>query len=193
MGIKVTKNAGAQLADANTWTGLQTFNGGLRTTIGQSGIGLGENPPSAYNVISSAGAMNLRPAGGGDGLEIQPEGNGQVLAIRSLTELTTIDAAVTTDTTIQIPADAIVLAVSTRVTVQPTGTSDFDIGVTGATTRYGNGISSAADTTSDGTDDAARYYSAAVSLTITPNTTPSDNAGRIRVTIFYIESTPPSS
>jgi len=39
------------------------------------------------------------------------------LAIKSLSEVTTIAAAATSDTTIQMPAGAIVLGVSLRVTV----------------------------------------------------------------------------
>lgn len=119
--------------------------------------------------------------------------NGQFAALKSLTELTTIAAAATTDTTIQIPANAIVYAVSVRVTTAiPTATA-FDIGVSGATTRYGTGISTAATTTSPGTLDAMRYYAAATAIRITPDASPAANTGRVRVTIHYLEVTSPTS
>lgn len=126
-------------------------------------------------------------------LGINMLGNGQRLEIKTLTELTTIAAAASTSTTIQIPANAVVLAVSTRVTITITGTSTYDVGVSGATTRYGSGITSSAGNTSEGTDDATRYYSSATSIVITPDTTPSDAAGRVRVTIHYYEVTAPTS
>ncbi len=119
--------------------------------------------------------------------------NGQEAKIGVLTELTTIAAAAYTDTTIQIPANSIVMAVTGRVTVEPTTTATMDIGVAGATTRYGTGILTDATTTWPGTIDALRYYATAVSIRITPNATPSDTAGRIRVNIHYITVTPPTS
>lgn len=119
--------------------------------------------------------------------------NGQFARITSVTELTTIAAAATTDTAITIPADAIVIAVSVRVTtVIPTATT-FDYGIAGATTRYGTGVSTAANTTSPGTLDALRYYAAGTAIRITPNLTPAANTGRVRVTIHYIDVTPPTS
>lgn len=120
-------------------------------------------------------------------------GNGQLLGIKQLTELTTIAAAATTDTAIQIPANAIVIAVSVRVTVViPTATA-FDYGVSGATNRYGAAISPAANTTFPGTIDALRYYAAAAAIRITPDATPAANTGRVRVTIHYLDVTAPTS
>ena len=127
------------------------------------------------------------------GIAMGGDANGQLITLRDISELTTIAAAATTDTTIQIPANAIVVAVSTRVTVQPPGTTTYSVGVSGATTRYGNAISSVATTTGPGTLDALRYYSSAVAIRFTPNASPSDNTGRIRVTIHYIEVTAPTS
>lgn len=119
--------------------------------------------------------------------------DGQTTNIKALTELTTIAAAATTDTTIQIPVGAIVLAVSCRVTVAiPTATA-FDVGIAGATTRYSTAVLVAANTTSLGTDDGARPYPTATAIRITPNGTPGANTGRLRVTIHYIDVTPPTS
>ena len=119
--------------------------------------------------------------------------NGQYSALASVTELTTITNAAFTDTTIQIPADAICYAVSTRVTVQPPGTAVMDVGVAGATTRFGTGLPTDVNEINTGTDDGMRYYSAVAAVRITPNGTPSDTTGRIRVTIHYFTVVPPTS
>jgi hypothetical protein len=126
-------------------------------------------------------------------LAINKINNGQVLEVKTLTELTTIDAAATTTTAIQIPAGAIVIAVSTRVTVVIPTAATYSIGVAAAATRYCTGISVAAGTTDPGTADALRYYSAATGILITPNASPAANTGRMRVTIHYILITPPTS
>ena len=60
--------------------------------------------------------------------------DGQSFGIKMLTELTTIAAAATTDTTIAIPINAIVLAVSVRTTVViPVAATYTVIGTTSST------------------------------------------------------------
>jgi len=95
-----------------------------------------------------------------------------------------------------MPAGAIVLAVSTRVTtVIPTATS-FSVGDSGSATRFSTTgtINVAAGTTDAGTLAGAYYNASALSIRLTMNGgTPAANTGRVRVTIFYILSTPPTS
>lgn len=120
--------------------------------------------------------------------------NGQSLAVASLTELTTIAAAATTTTAIQIPAGAIVLAVSVRVTVAiPTAATFTVIGNTSTTAFHTAAVSTAATSTDAGTAAGAFYNAAAQTIRITPNLTPAANTGRVRVTVFYLLSTPPTS
>jgi hypothetical protein len=121
-----------------------------------------------------------------------PGAHGQALAIQTLEELTTIAAAANTDTTIQIPAGAIVLAVSVRVTVAIPTAATFDVGVAGATTRYGTGIAVAANTTNAGTATPLQY-AAAAAIRITPDLTPGAATGKVRVTIHYIAVSAPTS
>ncbi len=149
------------------------------------------------NNAVTGGNVNLVPGGSGTGskgaVTFSGGVNGQTLNIRAATELTTIAAAATTDTTITIPALAIVIAVSVRVTVAiPTATA-FDYGIAGATTRYGTAIGVAANTTYGGTDDAFRFYAGATAIRITPNGTPANTNGRVRVTIHFIDVQPPTS
>lgn len=120
-------------------------------------------------------------------------GNGQMFEVLTLSELLMVTTSAFTDTTIQIPANAVVFGVSVRITTQPSGTSTFDIGVSGATTRYGTGLSTAAGATNPGTNDATRFYSAATAIRFTPNVAPSAAGGRARITIYYYAITPPTS
>jgi hypothetical protein len=119
--------------------------------------------------------------------------NGQAIGIRALTELTTIAAAATTTTTIQAPAGAIVLAVNVRVTVAiPTATTFTVTGNTSGTFSTA-AVSTAANSTDQGTAAGAFYNASAQTIKFTPNATPAANTGRVRVTIFYLLSTPPTS
>lgn len=107
-----------------------------------------------------------------------------------LTELLTIAAAATTDTSIQIPANSWVNQVEAKVEVAIPTAATFDYGISGATTRYGTGISVNLNTYSAGTIDGRRYYAAATAIRFTPNLTPGTNVGRVRVTIHYNKGTP---
>jgi len=115
-------------------------------------------------------------------------GNLGYLQVKAVSELTAIAAAAFTDTTIQTPANSLILGVTVRVTVVIPTAATFDVGVAGATTRYGTGIAVAANTTntSPGTTNPS-LYSAATSIRITPNLQPADNSGRVRVTVHYID------
>lgn len=121
--------------------------------------------------------------------------NGAVYTVQLLSELTTIAASATTDTTIQMPANSVVLAVTTRVTtVIPTATS-FSVGDSGSATRFSTAnVSTAANSTDSGTKAGAYYNASALSVRLTMNGgTPADNTGRVRVTIYYYTVTPPTS
>lgn len=120
--------------------------------------------------------------------------NGQYLAVKSLTELLTIAAAVTSTTTIQKPANSIILGVSVRNTVAVTCTSTYTVGDSTSATRFSTvAVSKAVNTTNDGTKAGAYYNATAEGIIITPDTTPSDATGRVRVTIHYLAMTAPTS
>lgn len=122
--------------------------------------------------------------------------NGAALTLVSVTELLTIAAAATTDTSTTFTAGDVVLFVTCRVTVVIPTAATFDIGIAGATTRFGTGISVAANTTniipgaSFGNPITA---AAAVALRVTPNAQPADNSGRLRITWWVIRPTAPTS
>ncbi len=120
--------------------------------------------------------------------------NGKSLGIKMLTELTTIAAAATTTTTIQKPANSIILGVSVRNTVALPITSTYTVGDSGSAARFSTAaVSKAVNSTDPGTKAGAYYNATAEGIIITPDTTPSDATGRVRVTIHYIDVTPPTS
>ncbi len=121
--------------------------------------------------------------------------NGQAItALQTLTELTTIAASPTTTTTIQMPANSVVLAVTVRVTVAiPTATT-FTVGDAGSATRFSTAaISVNLNSTDPGTKAGAYYNASAAGILITPNGTPANANGRVRVVIYYYSVTPQTS
>jgi hypothetical protein len=113
--------------------------------------------------------------------------------VQGLTELTTINAAASTTTAIQIPAASIVVGVSVRVTTAiPTATT-FDVGDAGLATRFSTAsVSTAANTTDPGTKAGAFYNATSTGVVLTMNGgTPANNTGRVRVTIHFISVSPP--
>jgi len=147
-------------------------------------IGLGASPTGVAGTITLTGSVANTNAT-----------NGQTyLAMQTLTELTTIAATPTTDTTIQMPANSVVRAVTVRVTVViPTATT-FTVGDSGSAARFSTAaVSVAAGSTDPGNKAGAYYNATALSVRITPNGTPAANTGRVRVTIFYDTVTPSTS
>lgn len=119
--------------------------------------------------------------------------NGQARNDQTLTELTTIAAAATTTTTIQIPANAVVYGVSALTHTDIPTAATYSVGVSGSAARYASGISTTAGASAPGTSDATRHYAAATGILITPNATPVNNAGRVRITIHYYTISPATS
>ena len=120
--------------------------------------------------------------------------NGAYALITTITELTTIAASAYTDTTIEFPANSIAIAVSVRVTTAVTCTSTFTVGDSAVADRYSTAaVSKALNSTDPGTRSPMHFCATATKVRITPDTTPSDNTGRVRVVLHYIAVTPPTS
>lgn len=166
----------------------------LRASAGN--VSLGSNLAAAFN-IGTAGIIDqgTHTITAGGATAFQTAGaNGQSRNVQQLSELTTIAAAATTDTTIQMPAASVVLAVTVRVvTVIPTAAT-FTVGDSGNATRFSTAaVSSAAGSTDPGTKAGAYYNASALSVRFTPNAQPAAATGQVRVTIFYYTVTPPTS
>lgn len=179
----------------------------IGTGSGDTGLNIQRSggTSASWTIYSPAGANSLIFRGGSgpqDALTIDSSqfllkstgSNGQSLNIKYLTELTTIAAAATTDTAIQMPAGAIILSVSVRVTVVIPTATNFTVGDSGSAARFSTAaVSSAANSTDLGTKAGAYYNASALSVRITPDATPADNTGRVRVTIAYLDVTVPTS
>jgi hypothetical protein len=110
---------------------------------------------------------------------------GEYLRVEHKTEDVTVNTGAFKDTTIQIPDRAIVLAVNVRVITAITGATSFGIGVAGDTTRYGNLIGTALDSTNVGiTSPLAYYANTAIRLTANGG---NFTGGVIRTTMQYLK------
>lgn len=89
-----------------------------------------------------------------------------------------------------IPAGAFVLGVTARVITAITGASAFTIGDGSDADKWGAGIALTAGTTTTGAAFTAgpSHYAAATSVVLTA-TTSSFTAGKVRVTVHYIDFT----
>ncbi len=131
-------------------------------------------------------------------LGIMTEDNGQYLGIKTATTLLTIAAGGLTSTWSNgIPANSIVFGITATVTVSiPANATNFDVGVGGALTRYIENYSGTAGAGSPGIGVAGStplVYTSATDVIVTTDANPGTNAGRIRLTVHYIDLTPATS
>lgn len=97
-----------------------------------------------------------------------------------------VDLSSTNQTTTTIPNRATVLAVNTRVITAITGTvTTFGVGVSGDTSRYGNGIGKAADSTNIGLTFHPISYYADTPVLLTPDSG-SFSTGVVRINVQYL-------
>lgn len=110
--------------------------------------------------------------------------SGEFLRIQSWQD--DVDLSVTDETSTDIPNRATVLAVNTRVITAITGTvTTFGVGVSGDTSRYGNGIGKGQDSTNIGlTYHPVSYYSD-TPVKLTPDSG-SFSTGTVRINVQYI-------
>lgn len=122
--------------------------------------------------------------------------NGQLLGLKTLSELVTLVSGHATDaTSMQLPANAIIMGVSVRVTAAPATTATFTVTGTSSATAFQTGanVSTVVNTTDVGTKSCPYLNTAAQTITLTYNAAPTDSLGRVRVTIHYFDITPPTS
>ena len=112
------------------------------------------------------------------------QNSGEYLRVERLSETVTLSGA-STDSTIQIPNRATVLAVNLRVTTAITGTTSFDLGVTGDTARYGDDIAITLDTTNVGITQHPQGYYADTPLSFTANGG-SFSGGEVELVVQYL-------
>ena len=114
-------------------------------------------------------------------------------AIQFASVLVNTPSGTTATATLLIPAGAIVLGVTTRVTTLITGPAGFDVGDGINTDRWGNSIAVAVTTTSDPTDyqsSAMEIFPVATDVVLTSDGV-AFTGGQVRVTVHYINLTAP--
>ena len=125
--------------------------------------------------------------------------NSAYCRLQSISEEITIDAAATSvSATNLLPADSFIVGIVGRVTTVIPTAATFDVGATGVSANgVADDIAVAAGTQFNSLAHATQLapfaQNAANTLTITPNLTPGDNTGRLRVTVFYYDLTAPGS
>jgi hypothetical protein len=98
----------------------------------------------------------------------------------------TIAAAASTNSAIQLPANAIILGVAVRVTnTIPTAATFTVTSVTPTETWNTAAVGTAAGSNDPGVLPGPIYQSAASVITITPNLTPATATGIVRIAISY--------
>jgi hypothetical protein len=111
---------------------------------------------------------------------------GDYLRVSQLTEDITLSGA-TTNSTIDIPDRAIVMAVNVRVITAITGATSFDVGVAAEDDRYGSTVGVVLDSTNVGMSLHPTTYYADTSILFTANGS-NFTAGEVRLSIQYFES-----
>lgn len=124
-----------------------------------------------------------------DGSIWVPEGllmkdTGEYLRVEHKIEDVTV-AGASEDTSIQIPERAILLTVNVRVITAITGAISFSVGVVGDSTKFGNLIGVALDSTNIGVINPTAYY-ANTSIRLTANGG-SFTGGVVRTTMQYLK------
>lgn len=124
-----------------------------------------------------------------DGFAWQPWGllqkeTGEYLRVEHKMEDITVSGA-STDSAIQIPDRSILLAVNVRVIAAITGATSFGVGVAGDTTKFGNFIGIALDSTNIGVISPTAYY-ADTALRLTANGS-NFTGGVVRTTMQYLQ------
>lgn len=182
------------------------FNGGTIAGPFFSGGGqyMGFTTSTKWNPIGGDGTLNIGTAaftgmrtfslGGTSPATIgAAPAQGQVVSILQAMELLTIAAAASTTTTMLVPAGAVVLSISVRVTTVIPTAATFNVSI-GASGNFNTvAVPVAATTTDQGTALGAKYIPTAAGITITPNLTPGAATGVVRITASYYLVTPATS
>lgn len=169
-----------------TVDGATTLTGAVTATAGVTG-------PVAGAVTGSTGTFSGSLTASGDLIKASAA-NGYKATRTCINEVVVIAAAATSVSVAAIPAGATVHAVSCRVTtVIPTATT-FDVGLNGGDAdAFCNDVSVAATSTAAGNLTCPLYVAAETLVLITPNGTPANNTGRVRLILDYTVFTPPTS
>lgn len=197
-GSKLACFFGTGLISSNRTGGGFYFNAG-NTNVQDTGL----SSPSAGVVAVGTGAVGSFAGTIKSTTMLQESANGAQWIYGQASELLTIAAAASTDSSANLlPADAVIEAVVVRVTTVIPTAATFTVGDPTTAARFGTGISVAANTTKSCIDHwsgavttlaAGPSQAAAAKVRITPNLTPGAATGVVRITVFYRQFVAPTS
>lgn len=179
----------------NQWFGNIAACLGGSTSLGwSSGSSASASPDTTLIRDGAANTLALKNGNNAQEYRVYGGNGGFISNVKTVTELLTIAAAATTVGVTSIPAGAILLGVSVRVTtVIPTAATFTYATTVGGTALNTAAVSTAATSTDPGTAAGASYRAAATTITITPNLTPGAATGVVRLQYYYLQITPPTS
>ena len=125
-----------------------------------------------------------------DGIALTANG-GRITLRAKEEELTLTGAYVETADVAFIPNRAIVLGVAARTTLAVTGTTSYDVGISGEQSKFGGTLGIAFDSTNIGVIGPTAFYSD-TRVRVTANGS-NFTAGKVRLVVYYLEMTAPNA
>jgi Major tropism determinant N-terminal domain len=164
-----------------TPNGTDTINGAASAVVNEAYgfIGIESNGVGAWIVVDEGFMPGLA--------NVAAAAHGANIQIGLLETLVTLSGG-STNASVQIPANCIVLAVGARVVTAITGATSYEVGVSGNLSQFGSGLSIAAGSTNYGLIGPTAFYSA-TTLTITA-TGGSFSGGQVRLSTAYMLANP---
>jgi Major tropism determinant N-terminal domain len=164
-----------------TVAGSDTIDGGASAVVNQAYgfIGLETNGSGHWTVIDQGFMPPLA--------NIAAAIHGANIQLGVLETLVTLSGA-STNASLQIPANCIVLAVGARVVTAITGATSYEVGVAGNLSQFGSALSIAAGSSNYGLIGPTAFYTA-TTITITA-AGGAFTGGQIRLSISYMLANP---
>ncbi len=164
-----------------TPNGTDMINGAASAIVNEAYgfIGIESNGVGAWTVVDEGFMPALA--------NVAAAAHGANIQIGLLETLVTLSGG-STNASVQIPANCIVLAVGARVVTAITGAASYEVGVSGNLSQFGSGLSIAAGSTNYGLIGPTAFYSA-TTLTITA-TGGSFSGGQVRLSTAYMVANP---
>jgi hypothetical protein len=179
--VDETGNCSATKTLTITPNGTDAIDGAASAVVNQAFgfIGIESNGAGAWTVID----QGFMPA-----LEsIAAAPHGANIQIGVLETLVTLSGS-STNASLQIPANCIVLAIGAHVTTAVTGAVSYEVGVAGNLSQFGSALSTAAGSSNFGLIGPTAFYTA-TTLTIT-SAGGSFTGGQLRLSISYLLANP---
>jgi len=183
--VDETGNCSSSVTITLNRAGSDTINGGTSIVLNMAYgfIGIESNGSNAWTVIDQGFEAPVQTLAEG--------ANGAAVQAAVLESLVSGLSGASVTTSVQIPANCIVLSVGCRVTTTITGPTTFEVGVSGNAAQFGSGLALSAGSANYGLIGPTAFYSATpIVLTATGG---NFTAGAVRLSIHYIIANPSTS